>query len=276
MTSFLINPYRFGPPYDTDAQAYITAVETADGQALETAVRDAMNALVVALKAGSLWTDAAQLLLPCGPRTLSGALVPLKGTAPTNAGFSSGDYNRKTGLIGNGSSKYLNSNILQNSLPGSSHALAWYGNVTDNTANNSLIGSFNSNTNTEGSLLTLDAWAPYIPGRGFRSATYTLGQFPVSTSTATADCLIGSRTALNSATLYVSGTATTNTTAVSPGFEARTLYWFAMNQSGVPVIHASSRLAVGGIYSAGLNATQAAAYRSAAAAYVSALAAAIP
>ena len=32
--TFLINPYRFGVAYDTDAQAYITAVETADGQAL--------------------------------------------------------------------------------------------------------------------------------------------------------------------------------------------------------------------------------------------------
>ena len=34
-----------GAAYDTDAQTYITAVEAADGQALETAVKDAINAL---------------------------------------------------------------------------------------------------------------------------------------------------------------------------------------------------------------------------------------
>jgi hypothetical protein len=46
-----------------------------------------------------------------GARTLAGALVPLAGAAPTNVGpFVSGDYNRKTGLVGDGSTKYLNSN----------------------------------------------------------------------------------------------------------------------------------------------------------------------
>jgi hypothetical protein len=43
-----------------------------------------------------------------GARTLSGALVPLAGTAPTNYNFVSGDYSRKLGLLGDGSSKYLN------------------------------------------------------------------------------------------------------------------------------------------------------------------------
>jgi hypothetical protein len=37
-------------------------------------------------------------------------LVPLVGTAPTNNNFVSGDYNRETGLVGDGSTKYLNSN----------------------------------------------------------------------------------------------------------------------------------------------------------------------
>jgi hypothetical protein len=43
-----------------------------------------------------------------GARTLSGALVPLAGNAPTNNNFVSGDYSRKLGLLGDGSSKYLN------------------------------------------------------------------------------------------------------------------------------------------------------------------------
>jgi hypothetical protein len=45
-----------------------------------------------------------------GARTLSGALTPLAGSTPINTNFVSGDYNRKTGLVGNGSTKYLDAN----------------------------------------------------------------------------------------------------------------------------------------------------------------------
>jgi hypothetical protein len=103
--------------YDPDAQAYITAVETADGQALETGVRDAINAFVVGCKADGIWTAIKASCIMAGARTLSGALVPLVGTAPTNFNFVAGDYNRKTGLVGNGSTKYLNSNRAGNADP---------------------------------------------------------------------------------------------------------------------------------------------------------------
>jgi hypothetical protein len=53
---------------------------------------------------------------------LNGALVPLVGTAPTKFNFVSGDYNRKTGLKGNATTKYLNSNRNNNAdLPDSQH-----------------------------------------------------------------------------------------------------------------------------------------------------------
>jgi hypothetical protein len=52
-----------------------------------------------------------------GARTLNGALVPLAGSAPTNFNFVSDDYNRETGLIGNGTTKYLNANRLNNADP---------------------------------------------------------------------------------------------------------------------------------------------------------------
>jgi hypothetical protein len=43
--------------------------------------------------------------------------VPLVGTAPTNVNFVAGDYNRKTGLKGDGTTKYLNSNRNSNADP---------------------------------------------------------------------------------------------------------------------------------------------------------------
>jgi hypothetical protein len=110
----IINSHRFGLTLDADAAAYIAAVESADGASLETAVKVAINAFVVGCKTDGIWSAIKAACIMAGARTLSGALVPLVGPAPTNFNFVSGDYNRETGLIGNGSTKYLNANRLQN------------------------------------------------------------------------------------------------------------------------------------------------------------------
>jgi len=96
--------------YDTDAQAYFTAVESADTQALETGVKNAINAFVVGCKTDGIWNAIKASCILAGARTRLGALTPLVGTAPTNFNFVDGDYNRKTGLVGDGSTKYLDSN----------------------------------------------------------------------------------------------------------------------------------------------------------------------
>ena len=110
--------------YDADAQAYFTAVETADGQALETGVKNAINSFVVGCKTDGIWSAIKAACIMAGARTLSGALVPLVGPAPTSFNFVAGDYNRETGLLGNGSSKYLNSNRSANADPQNSHHLS--------------------------------------------------------------------------------------------------------------------------------------------------------
>jgi hypothetical protein len=102
---------------DPDALAYLSAVETADGQALESGVRDAVINFVAGCKADGTWSAIKASCILAGARTLAGALVPLVGTAPTNFNFASGDYNRKTGLVGNGSTKYLESNRNNNADP---------------------------------------------------------------------------------------------------------------------------------------------------------------
>jgi len=100
---------------DADARAYISAAQTADGSKLEPAVAKAINDFVAGCKTDGIWTAIKASCILMGARTLSGALTPLVGSAPTNNGpFVSGDYNRKTGLVGNGSTKYLNSNRANN------------------------------------------------------------------------------------------------------------------------------------------------------------------
>ena len=61
-----------------------------------------------------------------GARTIAGALVPLVGAAPTNFNFVAGDYNRKTGLQGDGSTKYLDSNRNNNADPQNSKHISAY------------------------------------------------------------------------------------------------------------------------------------------------------
>jgi hypothetical protein len=121
-----VEVYSSGPAFDADALAYITAVETEDGQALESGVRTAINDFVVGCKADGIWGAIKASCILAGARTLTAALKPLVGPAPTSFNFVSGDYDRKTGLVGDGSTKYLNSNRAGNADPQNNKHLATY------------------------------------------------------------------------------------------------------------------------------------------------------
>jgi hypothetical protein len=165
---------------DPDAAAYITAVETADGQSLETAVKVAIHSFVKGCKADGIWPAIKASCILAGARTLAGALVPLVGTAPTNVGpFVAGDYNRETGLIGDGSTKYLDSNRNNNADPqNSKHISTYISNAGTVGAQNifiggpvgavisSQIGNFSDGTASAGvnNTLTINLSASYLPG----------------------------------------------------------------------------------------------------------------
>jgi hypothetical protein len=127
VSAFVINSYAFGGE-DPDAAAYLNAVESADTQALEAGVRKAVDDFVKGCKADGIWSAIKASCILAGARTLAGALTPLVGSAPTNVGgnFVSGDYNRETGLLGNGSNKSLNANRLANDDPTDNCHMAAY------------------------------------------------------------------------------------------------------------------------------------------------------
>lgn len=114
--SFVINSYAFVSE-DPDAKAYLDAVEAVDTQALEAGVRKAVDDFVRGCKADGIWSAIKASCILAGARTLTGALTPLVGSAPTNNNFVSGDYDREDGLVGNGSTKYINSNRNNNTDP---------------------------------------------------------------------------------------------------------------------------------------------------------------
>jgi hypothetical protein len=137
---------RPGFQFDTDASTYIEAVEVADAQALETATRYAINDFVIGCKQDGIWSAIKASCILAGARTLSGALVPLVGTAPTNVNFVSGDYNRETGLVGDGSTKYLNSGRANNADPQNNNHNALYASTANSSDPAILMGDGTSAT----------------------------------------------------------------------------------------------------------------------------------
>jgi hypothetical protein len=117
---------------DPDAEAYIAAVEAADLAAdptvepLETATKVAIHSFVKGAKADGFWPAIKASCILAGARTRLGALTPLRGTAPTSFNFVDGDYNRKTGLVGDGSTKYLDSNRSYSDDPQNNFHLSVY------------------------------------------------------------------------------------------------------------------------------------------------------
>jgi len=111
---------------EPEAVSYVAAVEAADGQELEFGVARAINDFVVGCKNDGIWDAIKASCILAGARTLAGALVPLVGTAPTNYNFVAGDYDRETGLVGDGSTKYLDSNRNNNADPQDNKHLAVY------------------------------------------------------------------------------------------------------------------------------------------------------
>jgi hypothetical protein len=181
---------------DPDAGRYIAAVEAADGQLLEFGVGKAINDFVVGCKQDRIWDAIKASCILAGARTLSGALVPLAGTAPTNFNFVSGDYNRKTGLVGDGSSKYLNSNRNNNADPQNNKHMAVHGTVSvAGGSYKQLIGTPYSGAGW--SALILDnrspaGFQPWINGANFPSGLVPL--------TATSGFIGASRSSLTSVT----------------------------------------------------------------------------
>jgi len=140
---------------EPEAVSYVAAVEAADGQELEFDVARAINDFVVGCKNDGIWDAIKACCILAGARTLSGALVPLVGTAPTNPGnvFVEADYNREAGLVGNGSTKYLNSNRNNNADPQNSKHASIYASSLPSSALRPMLAL--DRLNTEGSGATL-------------------------------------------------------------------------------------------------------------------------
>ena len=87
---------------------------------------DAIDAFVKGTKADGTWDSIKACCILAGWDSLDGCLVPLKGPAPTNNNFTESDLDRATGLVGDGSTTYLDSNRNNNADPQDSQHVSVY------------------------------------------------------------------------------------------------------------------------------------------------------
>ena len=222
--------------YDSDALVYINAVEAADGQALEGSVKDAYNTFVVGCKSDGIWNAIKASCIMAGARTLSGALVPLVGVAPSGFNLASGTYSRVTGLKGDGAAMYLNSNRAGNADPQNSVHAAVYRTDTADPGTASFLGSQKSNSDRNVAFYTFSQSTGY-------GARKSPASDPTVASTSTTPGLIGvSRSSATSHTHRVAGSSTTGSiSSIVP--DATSIYVFANNANGSLATPTSARLA---------------------------------
>ena len=218
---------KVSQPLDADAQAYVNAVEVADGQRIEDPVRFAINNFVIGCKADGIWTAIKASCILAGARTLAGALVPLVGTAPTNNGpFVASDYNRKTGLAGDGSTKYIDSNRANSQDPQNSQHLCVY---ATSVGTSSPIGVY------IGDFTAGQAGASYLYRGGvdaaFLGASRASAEFNASTNSANTPGMYGISRSSGSSYTYRTKGASSSVSQASSVPTTGNIHVFRLNRS---------------------------------------------
>ena len=129
-----------GPTYDTDAQAFFTAVE-GGGDTLTTTEKDAVNTLVVDLKADSIWSKL-QVIYPIVGGTASSVKWNLKDPQDTDAAY-------RMGVEGTGWT--IDANGMKQSDDGGTYGDTHYAPNTNDASTGLHMSMYvNGGTNTRG------------------------------------------------------------------------------------------------------------------------------
>jgi hypothetical protein len=235
----IINPYSFGVAYDPDAQAFFTASGLTGATNL-----NAINQLVLDLKAASIWTKM-KAIYPMVGGTAALHKWNLKDPQDLDAAyrlvFNGGWTHSSTGALPNGTNGYANTFLNANTaLQQFSHHHAFYHN-TDNSgtglrsmggAQSSASFSFRTTIETSGTTLT------------FRDLGLTNTEIPV-TAFSLKGFRASSRTANNNMFIVkADGTSTTPTTSTTNhNLPSLTCYLAAHNNASTAANYAIMSIA---------------------------------
>jgi hypothetical protein len=112
------------PTFDSDAQAFFDRVTTAGGT-LTTTEKQAVNQLVLDMKSAGIWSSM-KAVYPMVGASAAACAQNLKSSSFTGA-FSSGWTFASTGVNGNGTSAYFDTNcIITSDLPSTNYGVGFY------------------------------------------------------------------------------------------------------------------------------------------------------
>lgn len=231
---------------DPDAASYISSVESADGQPLESQLRYCIENFILGLKGYEIWSKINNIGLLAGPRTIAGCAIPLKGATPIFNGFDNNDINRKTGVIGDGSSKYVNSNVLLTSeyAGTESHVLARI--IRSTLTNSAYIGANGSSTSQGAVAIKVGSTATTILQRVLEAQTSVNHQ---NTLRHDADGVYGiSRTVASGWRIVYPNLSSSGSATLVSNVAAQPVYVFANNNNGTANEFSNGRI---GLYSLG-------------------------
>lgn len=238
--------------YDTDAQAYFTAVEGAGGT-INAAGKTAYNNLIVGLKADSLWTRLDRLWCWCAQDAIAAVrdVKAIQSATPT----ASPTFTTKTGYDFNGSTQYFDSGFAPSTAGGA---------YTQNSAH---IGVWCLDDVPLSSNLDMGASAagaaPFARicarSSGAVAMTCILNSGTTFTANHTVSTSVGhslfSRTASNLTTAYKDGASLTTDATASTGLPSNNIFIGANNTGSAGSF--STRAQAFCHFGSGLDATQA-------------------
>jgi hypothetical protein len=206
--------------FDPDAARYISRVFAA-GSSMTASNMNAVNTFVLGCKSDNIWNAIQGCSLLAGPDTLAGALMPLVGPVLTNFNFVDADYNRTTGLKGNGTNKYLRLNLDNWYSTNTRHMVCWMTERMSSPPSSEQFMGFWNNTNGSFGLATVTLNTTLQYRSGTNTAVEVAGAIPlahtgmigISRSGANnTDCKTGTNAIVSNANAYnaaqVAGTYT--------------------------------------------------------------------
>tara|TARA_R110000868_G_scaffold250282_2_gene506759 strand:+ start:18402 stop:19106 length:705 start_codon:yes stop_codon:yes gene_type:complete len=200
---------------------------------------NAIRGFITGCKADGTWNAIKACCILAGWDGLTGALVPLKGTAPTNFNFVGGDYSRTTGLVGDGTTKYLDSNRNNNADPQDSKHISGYATTRSTEAS---VRSYMGTTFASGTAYS----SQLITGVVASKLSARLHDATTSTSTGNLHSANGffaaSRNNSSNYAIRGSSIAETITIASNPP-NSNNIYVFGRNFDGIPNLYSDARLA---------------------------------
>ena len=221
--------------FDPDASAYFTAVETAGGSFdltgidptyTESYVKTAHSNFYAGLKTDGVWDKLTEFYLLAG-KTFGGLTVKGKGTGSlTNNNFVTGDWlgaGSGAGLTGDGSTKYLDTGLLDSSLSANNRSFSAYSTNAGVTAG---IVDTSGGYILRWNASVQDVYFPQTIGDFNASAYYNIGN-PSSLH-------IFSHRGLNDSEFYENGTSVASDSASVSDITPPTLTWYllAKNNNG--------------------------------------------